>query len=72
MSNPADKAEHSQYAPKSTRYTNQQNTPAPEGELPRMVARPSSDRDMSNLRRSLEPEILAIPFPGDPDGSPPP
>src|ERR1700722_17079046 len=61
MSNPADKAEHSGYAPKSTRYTNQQNNPgAAEGELARMGARPSSDRDMSNLRRSLEPEILAF------------
>ena len=59
MSNPADKSERSEYAPKSTRYTNQQNTPTPEGELPRMIARPSSDRDMSKLLRSLEPEILA-------------
>ena len=27
MNNPADKSERSEYAPKSTRYTNQQNTP---------------------------------------------
>ena len=60
MSNPADKIEPSEYAPKSTRYTNQQNSPgAAEGELPRMGARPSSERDMTNLLRSLEPEILA-------------
>ena len=61
MSNPADKIERSEYAPKSTRYTNQQNSPgAAEGELPRMGARPSSERDMKNLLRSLEPEILAF------------
>ena len=60
MSNPADKIERSEYAPKSTRY-NQQNSPgAAEGELPRMGARPSSERDMTNLLRSLEPEILAF------------
>jgi hypothetical protein len=59
MSNPADKIERSEYAPKSTRY-NQQNSPgAAEGELPRMGARPSSE--MTNLLRSLEPEILALP-----------
>jgi branched-chain amino acid transport system substrate-binding protein len=60
MSNPADKIERSEYAPKSPRY-NQQNSPgAAEGELPRMGARPSSERDMTNLLRSLEPEILAF------------
>ena len=61
MSNPADKIERSEYAPKSTRYASQQNSPgAAEGELPRMGARPSSERDMKNLLRSLEPEILAF------------
>ena len=60
MNNPADKIERSEYAPKSTRYTNQQNSPgAAEGEVPRVGARPSSERDMTNLLRSLEPEILA-------------
>ena len=60
MSNPAGKIESSEYAPKSTRY-NQQNSPgAAEGEVPRMGARPSSERDMTNLLRSLEPEILAF------------
>ena len=60
MSNPADKIERSEYAPKSMR-NNQQNSPgAAEGELPRMGGRPSSERDTKNLRRSLEPEILSF------------
>jgi len=60
MSNPADKIERAEYAPKSTRYNQQNNPGAAEGELPRMGARPSSERDMTNLLRSLEPEILAF------------
>jgi branched-chain amino acid transport system substrate-binding protein len=57
MSNPADKIEPSEYAPKSARYINRQgNTDPAAGELPRVGSRPS-DKKLANLVQSLEPAI---------------
>ena len=57
MSNPADKIERSEYAPKPGRYVNQPSNSSTNGELPRVVARSTSDRDLANLVQSLEPAI---------------
>ena len=56
MSNPADKIEPSEYAPKSARYINRQGNSDPAGELPRVGLRPS-DKELANLARSLEPAV---------------
>ena len=57
MSNPADKIERSEYAPKPARYIGQPSSSSTDGELPRVVARTTSDRDLANLIQSLEPAI---------------
>ena len=57
MSNPADKIERSEYAPKPARYVSQPSNSSTDGELPRVVARSTSDRDLANLIQSLEPAI---------------
>jgi ABC-type branched-subunit amino acid transport system substrate-binding protein len=57
MSGPAEKFERSEYAPKPGRYVSQPSSPSGEGELPRVVTRSTSDRDLANLIQSLEPAI---------------
>jgi branched-chain amino acid transport system substrate-binding protein len=57
MNNPADKIERSEYAPKPGRYASQPGSSSTDGELPRVVARSTSDRDLANLIQSLEPAI---------------
>ena len=44
--------------PRSVRYANQQGSPSAESETPRLGLRPSSARDATFLRRSLEPEVM--------------
>ena len=44
--------------PRSVRYANQQGSPGAESETPRLGLRPSSARDATFLRRSLEPEVM--------------
>jgi branched-chain amino acid transport system substrate-binding protein len=46
--------------PRSVRYANQQGSPGAESETPRLGLRPSSARDATFLRRSLEPEVMPI------------
>src|SRR5215472_4156655 len=62
MSNPADKIDPLEYAPKWARDGQRQGSPdAAQGELPNGGERPYSERDVTFLRKSLEPTYLDFP-----------